>query len=400
VNSRSFWTFFLVLCAGVACADGGAQPFPTGTSPQVDDDDHDGGPVPQPPQEHPLVAAGDELFEFDLVDGSPTFDCGGTLEPQLCDGEILDLIQEINGGPVEPSCIETMGQELVERTIEVHDNGAWTVEAITTAELATVVAEELALDLPDPSSDPSTVQVGPMEHRDGYTWIDLVLEHPTMGSWPMALLVPFGPSPYPGAVFLPGHPGLGPDGGQTSQLIDSYGTRNGRELARAGYVVLITSFRAYDSAQVESVANLAALCAGSSLAAIHARNAEISRQLLDATGLVESIAVVGHSGGSIPAVLTASFGLWEAVVFDLHTDWFLGVIATDDGLQVLSGVHPGLTPYAPCIYDGTGVEATGKTLPNWAPCSKSGAMAPHLGVPYVVSNSSTEEIIEFLDDVL
>lgn len=359
------------------------------------DDDDTAQEQPGPPTQHPLLGA--DPPGFDVFIGAASYSCDDGRElPQGCTGELELAIQQLHGGPVDAACVEQRGAELLALADAARTQGVDSVAAASSSELAALVRGALSVDLMQSAQD-VVVEVGPAQQRDGYTYIDLVLRDGLLGSWPAALLVPFGEGPRPGVVMLPGHPGT-IDGQETSAIIDTYGTRNGRLLAQHGFVVLITSFRAYDAGPAETGVSLQAACGGTSLAALHGRNAELARRFLEGSGLVDSLAVMGHSGGSVTALLAGAWSSWDAVVIDHFTRWFLDVSEGPEGLLVLSGVLPELASYAACLYEGSDVEGTlegDATLP-WPPCARSGAMPPHLGVPYVVDNSSSDEVVDFL----
>lgn len=163
---------------------------------------------------------------------------------------------------------------------------------------------------------------------DGLLEERLLLADPLVGVVQVRLLWPEGPEPVPAVIGLPGHP----DSDDADlEFLDRY---HGRALARAGFLVAVPAWRAYDAWHAESEAASALLCAGSSLLAVRQREILLlSRFLrwLRAAGRVGRIGLLAHSGGSVAGnVLVRHHFGFDALVSDHAGPYAWGMPCDDE----------------------------------------------------------------------
>ena len=374
---------FVALLALPACAAPEPAGFLGGGA--RDDDDPEGdGP-------HPLLGL-EGGFSLRTTASDPPFACWGEGEerddPASCNDAYLALAEAL-AGPVDSECIAATREALLAATELADAQGVEGPAAVDAASLASLVAAQLRPE-DFASEEPVEVAAGPPRARDGYVELRLVFTHARLGAWPARLLIPDGP-PAPTLVYAPGH---------YDSLDDTLTLRKGLRLVQEeGFAVLVPAFRAYNGAPVEADAALSLLCAGSSLLGAHVAELGVSRRFaedLSALGLTEgALGVIGHSGGGINAVVSATLMPWDAVVFDGVSRWFLDVQRDGAFVQVKDEAHPGLSALAPCIYELQDTEFQHEQ-PS---CERSGEPA-HASAEYDYPAADWERVTAFLGQTM
>ncbi|MCB9779222.1 MAG: hypothetical protein H6742_11715 [Alphaproteobacteria bacterium] len=331
------------------------------------------------------------------MDTAPRWSCrSGEPLPRDCNDAYLDLARARSrrDPAAYETCVATGAEELLAARDRILGAGIRPPAAIDAVSLSEQVRTALRLDVlaqlplvlePGTAVRDPVAELGPVIERaaDPVTRGGAVLEReivfddPAVGRFPARLLLPRDrPSP-PAVLFLGGH--LPDRGGQIDDAIE---LRGGRELAAAGYAVLVPGFRAYSASVQEADAVVALRCAGLSLAGVHQHEAALALSLLDllrADGTVgPGTAVVGHSGGAVHAVLLSAWQDVDAVVVDAVADRFLNVQRVGpEEVQIIDETVPELAPLWPCLYafpEGLG--------PGDPVCERTGGVPPTLRIPY------------------
>ncbi len=141
------------------------------------------------------------------------------------------------------------------------------------------------------------VERGPPRPGEGWTDTPLLLRETQLGVWSAVLRAPVGVARPPVVVFLHGH-------GDTPQ--DAVEFAVATALVRAGVAVFAPQIRAFMDGSRESQVSWALLERGTSLVAVHVAEVMLAlRWLAESNPQLDGrrVALVGHSGGSVPAVL-------------------------------------------------------------------------------------------------
>jgi len=164
------------------------------------------------------------------------------------------------------------------------------------------------------SADHNAVEIGGESHSWG-TATQWLVDDPWVGEFEFWLLMPGGEAPFAGVVAYPGH-------GET--VLDHRQVRFGDQLAAAGFAIAVASPRAYDAWTVESALTQDLLQDGFSLLGLRVYELLLMHKLLRAHPQVHPtrIATMGHSGGSLGAVLASHLEPeLVGVVLDLRSDF-------------------------------------------------------------------------------
>jgi len=335
------------LCVGLLAA--GCVASPDGASIYGDPPPGDPDlPRDEPPEGADLDIPDDVVWEDDV--GSVWF-CEGEDDPAFCSHDYLQLAEAVTGPGFDfGACRAEIVEEAVELSNRVESKGPpynlWTSD-----ELADGIIRESGLaTLHDlrPRNDLLYVRVLASKPDDGHSDHFLVIQDPLLGDVPARRLVPNSPGPHPAILVLPGHPS------QPDATVEFADLQHGRYLAQQGFDVLILSPRAYVG-RPEHNAATAMLCAGMSMVAVRHLEALLLKALLtslEGRGIVQGIALMGHSGGAVQANALAR---WDHSFDALVTDHFwpyvdVGPCEDDDTEMCVPDSHaPRLLPYADAI---------------------------------------------------
>jgi len=343
-----------------------------------------GDPPPteeEPPESKPGLDIPDDVVWGEELGTS--WGCDGMDDPAFCSHDYVALAEGIVGPGFDfEACRADLVAEALDLWAQVEADGPprtpWTISELAAGiREASGLAELRALR---PRNIELHVTVVSSEMRDDHSDHFLVIRDPMLGEVPARRLVPNSPGPHPAVLVLPGHPS------QPDATLEFADHQRGRFLAQNGYDVLILSPRAY-SGRPEHDAATAMLCADLSMVAVRHLEALLLKRLLrslEDTGIVDGVALMGHSGGSVQANALAR---WDHSFDAMVTDHFwpyvdVGPCQDDvDDFCVPDSHAPRLLPYADSIES--------KDDPDWV-------MPLHVqeyGYP------EPEAIVSFLDDV-
>jgi len=168
------------------------------------------------------------------------------------------------------------------------------------------------------------------------TEIELLLEDPFVGPFTALLVLPPNPAgPLPAVLALPGH------GDHAAIFLEQ---QYGDDMVSRGYAVLSIDLRADGGGPWEDAAAIHLLQHGFHLGGLHAYEAMLGRKLLRAWPGIdrERIALTGHSGGSMTALMAASVDDdWAALSLD-HVSTFHEVQVDPRGEAILCETEPAL----------------------------------------------------------
>lgn len=295
-----------------------------------------------------LGVPGDLLPGFDSTEpvGAepiPRWECEG--HPIHCVEDYVALARALsNDDPTLDACASALPDQLVDLGLAEPPFDEWTPAELQ-ADLIAGLAMELFLD----GLEERTLEVVLVdEHIDGAVREQTLLAtDPLVGTMQWRLLWP-AKVPEAGAAILalPGHPNQD-DAAQ--EFIDQ---SNAHGYAEAGYLVALSSQRAYDSWYAESEANAYLLCAGSSLMAVRHYETLLLDRYLRALGF-EEVALLGHSGGSVALnALMRWDWRWSAAITDLESNYAYVLPCDEVGDSpwcLLDEVHPHLASRFPQI---------------------------------------------------
>ena len=209
----------------------------------------------------------------DYLDLAATLYPADAADVEDCIDEVLELSERaIKGDPVLPGpyADHLSVDELADRVLEATALDQWLAGVDERPLLVTVVRDTGA------------------EQR-------LLFTDGLAGTFEVRLLVPQSAAPWPAIIGAPGHP-------SSDEAIDDFvDLHGGREYASAGYAVADVGFRGFDSGFSEHRATGELLCTGWSLTAMRAYELQLVHKYLrwlTRQGLVDGVALIGHSEGS------------------------------------------------------------------------------------------------------
>ncbi len=272
--------------------------------------------------------------------------------PLTCADDYLRLAREMAPTIDLEACrAETVGRVRQLATVPVPPQQL----PLTAEELAVRVRAELGIDSWLEGLDARPLDSRVLSRRQLPGGVEQVgrVRDPHVGAMRIRLLWPdTAARPLPAVISLPGHPD--PDWGDR-EILDRYGT----PLMKAGFLVALPAWRAYDGWNVESEATTSLLCAGSSLTAVRQYEILLVDKLLRwlrTEGKVGRIGLVGHSGGSVAGTLLARHVFtFDALVRDMEARFAWGLPCDPEPealFCVQEETHLGLHPLRALIQAG------------------------------------------------
>ena len=184
----------------------------------------------------------------------------------------------------------------------------------TSKDLKKTIIEELNIGflLSDLNQRELLVTITNIIQDENYIENELIFTDPNVGSFSVLLLIPNEKKDlYPAIIGLHGH------AGNYNSLKDSYG---GKELAQAGFVVIMPSFRAMDClGHPEEIITQKLIKSGFTLMGIRIYETFLLEKYLKYKDFIDKIGIMGHSGGSDTAYLASIINTdFAALAFDFY----------------------------------------------------------------------------------
>jgi dienelactone hydrolase len=157
------------------------------------------------------------------------------------------------------------------------------------------------------------VKVIAIQQYEGFTENKLLFEDPQVGTFSVLFLVPDkGKGSHPAIVGLHGH------NSGNEKFRDDY---FGKELAREGFVVIMPSFRAMVSNEIETAISEELYLNGFTLMGLRIYETLLIIKYLKYKNFVDKIGIMGHSGGSYVAYLASIISPdLQALVYDMYPE--------------------------------------------------------------------------------
>lgn len=181
------------------------------------------------------------------------------------------------------------------------------------------------------------VKVVDIQHRDGFTEHKLLFVDPQVGTFSVLLLAPNKKEKsYPAIVGLHGH------SGSKESFRDVY---LGKELAAAGFVVIMPSFRAIGYDEIETVISKELYRSGFTLMGLRIYETLLMIKYLSYKNVIDKIGIMGQSCGADVAYLVSIISQdLQALVYDMNPQQ-LNVCNEDIHCEII----PNLAYYSPQI---------------------------------------------------